>query len=404
VILPLPTSAPGDPQPAERVLTTRRKLLFAGIMVLTVLVAIELGLRFFYKPGRLEPVEQRLARIPEYARLDWPKELFTEEYQTKTKFVPWIMWRQGELHGKHITVTPEGLRKTWNPPGTQDQKVKKVFCFGGSTTWGVGARDDYTIPSLLSKKLNQGLDRFVVVNYGERGFNLRQEVINLVVLLIQGNIPDYVIFYDGVNEAMVGFNTGKAGSFYGADNVEFKLIKNDTFWLKLSRYLQETSIYTGVTEVRSWVSRHFKRARGFSPEELKKLNQLADDLVDDYLKNIEFVKRLSESFGFKCLFLWQPALFTNKALTADEKKEPAWKYMDWVKITELVYERMAKVKMDHFYNISDMFDHKNKTLFFSWAHITEEGNELVTDRIYQIFQKEFAPNFSAGPESSQNVH
>jgi hypothetical protein len=373
-------------------------------MAFIVLVAVELGLSLFYQPIREESIEQKLARIPEYARLDWPKELFTEEHQAKTKLVPWTMFRKVEFHGKFVNVSPEGLRKTWNPPATQDQKVKKVFCFGGSTTWGIGSRDDFTIPSLLSKKLNQGSDRFVVVNYGEQTYCSKQEVINLVLLLIQGKIPDYVIFYDGVNEAMVGFNTGRAGSCFGFNNFEFKLIKNETFWQKLHRYLQESYIYTGVTEVRSWIRRSFKRDRGFSPEELKKLNQLADDLVDDYLENIEFVKRLSESFGFKCLFLWQPALFTNKALTADEKKEPAWKYMDWVKITELVYERMAKVKMDHFYNISDMFDHKNKTLFFSWAHITEEGNELVTDRIYQIFQKEFAPNFSAGHESSQNVH
>jgi lysophospholipase L1-like esterase len=335
-----------------------------------------------------------LARIPEYVRLDWPKELFTEEHQIKTRFVPWIMWRQEEFHEKYITISPEGLRKTWNLPVTEQHKGKKVFCFGGSTIWGVGARDDFTIPSLLSKKLNQQLDRFVVVNYGERGFNLRQEVINLVLLLIQGDIPDYVIFYDGVNEAMVGSNTGRAGSFFGAGTVELKLFQRENFWLKLCRNLRETSLYTAWEELISWVRRPFKRARGFSPEEIEKLNQLADDLVDDYLKNVKFVKRLSENFGFKCLFIWQPALFTNKALTADEKKEPAWKYMDWVKITELVYERMAKVKMDRFHNISNMFDQKNKTLFFSWAHITEEGNELVTERIYQIFQQEFTSKIS----------
>jgi hypothetical protein len=127
------------------------------------------------------------------------------------------------------------------------------------------------------------------------------------------------------------------------------------------------------------------------------MNKLADDIVDDYLKNVKFVKKLSESYGFKCLFIWRPALFTNKALTSVEKKEPTWEYETWVKITELVYERMAKVKMDQFHNISNIFDNKNKTLFFSWAHITEERNELVMERIYRTFYKEFGPsNFSAG--------
>jgi lysophospholipase L1-like esterase len=397
------TSAPDEPQPAQPPLTIRRKLLFAGITVLIVLVAIELGLRLFYKPIRAEPIDQRLARIPAYAHLNWPKELFNEEYETKIAFAPWIMWRHKAFHGKYINITPDGLRKTWNLPVTKGQKVKKVFCFGGSTTWGVGARDDFTIPSLLSKKLNQGGERFDVVNYGERGYNLRQEVINLVDLLIQGNIPDYVIFYDGVNEAMVGDNTGKAGVFFGAGMVEFKLfqMEEEPFWVRLRRSLQETYTYSAYEELKSWIKRPFKRARGYSPEEQKKLNKLADNLVNDYLENVKFVEKLSQDFGFKCLFIWQPALFTTKSLTSDEKKEPTWKYMDWVTITRLVYERMAKVKMDQIHNISTIFDHKNKTIFISWAHITEEGNEMVTDRIYQIFQKEFAPKLTAGPGSPQ---
>jgi lysophospholipase L1-like esterase len=402
----LSTTTPDDPQPAPRPLTTGRKLLFAGITVLIVLVAIELGLRLFYRPVRAEPIDQRLARIPEYAHLDWPKELFREEYQGKTKFVPWVMWRHKEYHGKYINVSSDGIRKTWNPPVTKGQKVKKVFCFGGSTTWGVGARDDYTIPSLLSKKLNQGADRYVVVNYGERGFTLSQEVINLVDLLIQGNIPDYVIFYDGVNEAMVGALNRKAGLFFGAGTVEFKLfqMEEEPFWVKLRRDLRETSIYTGLKELKAWFQRRSKKASGYSPEELKELNQLADSIKTDYLDNVEFVQRLSRCYGFKYLFFWQPSLFTNKALTAEEKKAPSWNYMDWVKTTQLVYDRMANVKMDHFYNISTMFDHKKKTLFFSWAHIIEDGNEQVAERIYQTFQQNYAPNLSAGPGSPQAHH
>jgi lysophospholipase L1-like esterase len=397
-------AAPDEPQPAQRVLTTRRKLLFTGIMVLIVLVAIELGLSMFYQPIRPESVDQKLARIPEYARLDWPRELFTEELQVRAEFTPWIMYRRKEFHGKYINVSPEGLRKTWNPPFTKDQKVKKVFCFGGSTTWGIGSRDDFTIPSLLSKKLNQGLDRFVVVNHGQQTFNFKQEVINLVLLLMQGDIPDYVIFYDGVNEAMVGHTTGQAGSFFRASDIKNALYKESSFWPRLRRTLLDTSIYNAGREMVALVRLQFNGARSLSPSELAKINQLAEDLVDDYLKDVKFVERLSESFGFKCLFIWQPVLFTTKAITSDEKNEPAWKDKAWVKTTESVYERMDKVNMDHFYNISNIFDQKNRTLFFSWAHITEEGNEQVAQRIYQIFQQEFGPTSSAGTESSQTVH
>jgi len=348
---------------------------------------------------RQETPQEKIARFSPYARFGWAQELFAEEHLTKPVFVPWVMWRHQQFNGKYITITAEGLRKTWNPAVPPGQKAKKVFCFGGSTTWGVGARDDFTIPSLLSKKLNQGRERFLVVNYGERGYTLMQEVINLVVLLKQGNVPDYVIFYDGVNEVLVGSKNNQAGSFYGADTVEFKLFKmaEEGFWTKIGRTLQEAKIYLALKDLRAWVRRQLKRARGHSPEEEKALEKLADDIVGDYLKNMEFVRDLARGFGFKYLFVWQPALITNKALTAEEKQEPSWNNMDLVKTYQLVYARMAKVQQSHFYNIADMFDQKTDTLFFSWAHITEEGNAQVVDRLHQMLKKDYPDDFQDSP-------
>jgi len=378
-------------------------------MVFMVLVAIEVGLRVFYAIGfQEETPQQKVARISPYAGLEWPQELSVEEKETKPFFVPWIMWRHKEFHGKHITISPEGLRKTWNPPVTDKQHVKKVFFFGGSTTWGVGARDDFTIPSLLSQKLNQGGDRFVVVNYGERGYTLMQEVINLVVLLKDGNIPDYVIFYDGVNEVFVGNSNKKAGSFYGADTVNVKLFKmeEESVWRKLGRYAQQIQILQGVKDLKEWGMRKFKRGRGISPEEEKDLNRLADDIVQDYLRNTEFVRRLAQGYGFQYLFIWQPVLFTNTALTAEEKKLPSWNWFHkkFARLYKLVYDRMGQIKCDHFYNISTALDQKQKTAFFSWAHITEEGNEQVAESIYKIFQQEFPSQISAKPQGTPGRH
>ncbi len=54
------------------------------------------------------------------------------------------------------------------------------------------------------KKLNQGAPRYLVTNYGEKGYRLTQEIVYPILLLKQGRIPDYVIFCDGINEVMVG--------------------------------------------------------------------------------------------------------------------------------------------------------------------------------------------------------
>lgn len=77
--------------------------------------------------------------------------------------------------------------------------------------WGSGARDSFTIPSLLSQILSEHGISIHVVNYGESGFVSTQEVIALMLQLKKGNIPDVVMFYDGVNDTFSAFQHGIAG-------------------------------------------------------------------------------------------------------------------------------------------------------------------------------------------------
>ena len=70
--------------------------------------------------------------------------------------------------------------------------------FGGSACWGYGARDDYTMPSELSRRLNAATPHFHVYNYGEPGYTFTQGVLSLITRLQAGARPDYVIFYDGL--------------------------------------------------------------------------------------------------------------------------------------------------------------------------------------------------------------
>ncbi len=401
----LQTVEEADPPQVHRSKFGRRKYLYTAILVLLVLVVIEVGLKFLYSfKDKEPPAHQQAARITPYANLDWPKEYFDEEQRTQPLFVPYVMWRRQEFHGKHLNISPEGLRRTWNPPVSKGQAVKKVFCFGGSTTWGVGARDDFTVPSLLSKKLNRETARYVVVNYGEKGYTLTQEVMTLVLLLKEGNIPDYAIFYDGINEVMVGTKNNKPGSIFGADNIRRLLFKKErkSFWTKFNEELRRTGIFRGLREVRDLVRPYFQKPKSFTPEEDQALEQLADDIVQDYIRNVEVVKRLAQAYGFQYLFLWQPALCTNKALTDEEKNLSAWTNRKMVKMYQLVYDRMTRVKMAHFYNIADMFDQKKKTLYFSWAHITEAGNKQVADRLYHLFQQEFPAKISTPPKENRD--
>jgi lysophospholipase L1-like esterase len=399
----LPITEETDHDQGHRSMSGRRKLLYTGIVVLLVLVVIELGLQFLYfVREQIPPFYQQALRISPYANLDWPKEYFAEERATKNQFVPYLMWRRQEFHGRHINISADGVRQTWNPPAAPGRHLKKVFFFGGSTTWGVGARDYFTIPSLLSKKLNQETPGYLVENYGEKGYCLTQEIMYLVLLLKQGKIPDYVIFYDGINEVMVGYKNMKPGSIFGANYIRGQLYQKETVGQNLKKVWRQSGLYRGYKDLSDLVKPHFRKEKALTTEDNQILDRLADDIVADYLRNIELVKHLAQAYGFQYLFIWQPALLTNQSLTAEEKKLPAWDNQKMVRLYHLVYGRMARVQMPHFYNIATMFDRKKETLYFSWAHITEAGNNQVAERLYHLFQQEFPSTTAIPPNESRD--
>lgn len=397
MLIPATEKTPLSPNHASW--SRSRRLFYSVIVLFLALLVIELGLQFFFfVRGKIHPFYQQALHISPYAGLDWPQEYFAEERQTKNRFVPYRMWQRQEFQGRHLNISSEGLRQTWNPPVSAPQTLKKIFCFGGSTTWGVGARDNFTIPSLLSKKLNQGAPRYLVTNYGEKGYCLTQEIVYLMLLLKQGRIPDYVIFYDGINEVMVGYKNKKAGSIFGADYMRRKLYHQDTVGEHLTQIWRRSGLYRGTKELKDLVKSPFKTDQPLTPEDNQTLERLADDIVADYLRNLELVRHLARAYGFHYLFIWQPALCTNQALTAEEKQLAAWTNKKMVRLYDLVYARMARVQRPHFFNIANMFDRKKNTLYFSWAHITEEGNSQVAERLTRIFQQEFPSNFTTQPK------
>jgi lysophospholipase L1-like esterase len=120
-------------------------------------------------------------------------------------------------HAGNLMFIPEEkpikVRKTWVSAQPVDDKMPatKLFFFGGSTMWGTGARDDFTIPSLISKSLYGSKVNTKIVNYGESSYVSTQEMIFLINQLQQGNIPDVVVFYDGYNDTRLTYMHKRPG-------------------------------------------------------------------------------------------------------------------------------------------------------------------------------------------------
>jgi lysophospholipase L1-like esterase len=359
----------------------RELWLMLGITILA-LVGLEIvarfgfGLRDFVSNGANPQIVDESQRADVYAGQDWAAEYWREESLTKqTTYAEWrsyVYWRRKPYQGKYINVDQNGIRATWNKTTTPFPSQVKVLVFGGSTLWGTGARDEYTIPSFISKKLSaKNVDAWVT-NMGEGGYVSTQEVIALLLELQKGNVPDLVIFYDGANDAFSAYQQGVAG----IPQNEYNRVQefNQLNWR--GAILDNLALYRAARGL-------VDRAKGSQTHSVD--DKLANAVVDRYVANIRFVQSLAQSYGFVAAFFWQPVIYNKKNLTAWERQQldryGEARFFQAVDPAEK--QRAISTKYANFIDLSGAFGNESGPVFIDAFHISEAGNDHVADLILQ---------------------
>ncbi len=336
-----------------------------------------------------------------YHRQAWTSGYYRELLDTRRVmgWTPYVYYRQQPYQGQHIQVDDTGIRRTWRadePSHRRDDPSFRVFVFGGSTIWGIGARDDYTVPSCLAKHLAEMGVRAQVTNYGESGYVSTQEVIALFRRLQQGDVPDLVVFYDGVNDTYAAYQSQQAGLTSNEENrrKEFNLLKD-------GRRLQGAYVHhlwdhfvgmQRLVKAIRWRAASVASLLGATPEVSGSASvwgisdALADDVVRVYETNVRTVQELASAYGFEALFYWQPVIFTKRKLSPYEAKEYAVK--QHVKESFLkVYDRVASsptlAQNKRFQDMSRVFWDLEAPYFVDDCHLTEDGNMVVAKQIGQ---------------------
>jgi len=371
-----------------------RELAFTAVAAIGAVILTEAGLRAiaFASTTLKPPVIDRRMKLSPYAGKKWARAYFRELKSLKFTYEPYTGWRRKELRGRFINIDEEGRRRTWNPTVPEGERPPTVAVFGGSTVWGTGARDEFTIPSYLSKILNKGESRYVVQNYGESGYTFTQEVIKLAMLIKDEKMPDYAIFYDGANEIYSAYASGKAGTQYLHEIMKKKLEKK-TYPCTLKKALKRL-IITSMTVTQTAKLFTIAKPKLQFPEKGAKLSheelqKLGDDIISNYMKTMGILKALAKEYPFRYLCFWQPVIFEKKSLTAEESlSDIRISDKSLKKLYRYVNDKMAAATIPHFYCISDIFSEKKETFFIDFCHLTEKGNRTSAAAIAAAFQAE----------------
>ena len=133
-----------------------------------------------------------------------------------------------------------------------------------------------------------------------------------------------------------------------------------------------------------------ENASSFSEFELV---ELAGGIVDHYKKSANFLDNLSKLYGFKYLLFWQPIIYTEKNITEEEQTiDRRSKDKIAKKLYQDINHMLERENIKNFYNISDVLRERNETFYIDFAHLSEQGNRVVTNKIFSLFKKEFLAN------------
>ncbi len=314
-------------------------------------------------------------------------------------YAPFVVWRSNPLlNCDSVTITEDNYRLV--PGASVDPGAFKVFLFGGSAMWGTGVSDSNTIACFLQADMNGNDTRPVAVsNFAQVAHSSSQELVELVLQLRAGNVPDCVVFYDGFNDVWGAYESGFAGGHHSQEQIAARvegrtpeiqglspsraILTNTNTFLLVSAL--RGSVRDRPSEVQDLVT---FRTRGIGTD------ALASQIVETYLGNCRVVRSLAESYGFRCLFVWQPTVwYGDKCLTDFESlitqggeefflagSDPAFREL-LCSAYELYEDSLADTLP--FVSLAGIFDGEVNEVYtdYSGAHVNPEANRAIAGRL-----------------------
>ena len=351
-------------------------LIFLGLVI-----ALEFGLslmvdahHFYHASKRGETIDKR-AFLPNYKNIDWAKTHFKELYKnTVVEYRSYYGWRRKPVSGETININDSGIRKTVQHKDADDSSLLAIF-LGGSTIWGLGAADEYTIPSFFAKSSSK---TYRVLNYGESGYSAYQGFLFLQYKIIEGVKPALVISFDGVNNSPAHLPRKFAhsreqqivertkGADDGSDFQAFTLRATREVASKIKNLIGGSASET-TPEIASFSKETNERA--------------ARELLESWL----LTKKLSDSVGARFICILQPNTFVgnpNVKTIAESLENDRYKsgYEYYKDVLELLNSDKYKVLKPHFLDLTGALD-KMPDTYIDFCHVSPGGNEKLASLI-----------------------
>ncbi|MBI5434979.1 MAG: SGNH/GDSL hydrolase family protein [Planctomycetes bacterium] len=237
--------------PENRRAPLRTKLLIAAAALLGLALAGELAARAYLANWASESAFRRFASIDQLQRDErFPSAIQRHSYMS-------YMLTPGFKKGPN-EVDSHGFRGA-EVLGKKREGEFRIFCMGGSTTYGGGIPDwRLAYPAQLEVELEKRVGGdIVVINAAAPGYTSWESVTNFAFRVLEYE-PDLVLVYDGVNDILARFVWPPEG--YRSDNSAFRKPSSVVYWPK---FYEQSALARIVAIQLGWTMSHSRLERLF---------------------------------------------------------------------------------------------------------------------------------------------
>jgi len=286
----------------------------------------------------------------------WAEDLYREETQAADfLYDPVLGFRLPDVRGRYFNVI-DGFRSSWSPP----EPALTVWFFGGSTMFGIGQRDEHTIPSEIARLAEDDGLAVDPVNFGVPAYVTRQEAILFQHLLTRRPAPDLVVFYDGLNDLGLQFQRAGQGD---VDLDRPSILGAETF--------EQVLVDAGVVAA----------AESPDPPQGDRSDEVFRTTAEHYRDGVEMATWAADANQIPIRFFWQPQALTKEPSLADT---PLFDRLGIDPTTQPSTRARISAVADQVgvIDVSDALDEVTVPVYLDAGHTNELGASVIARALY----------------------
>lgn len=324
-----------------------------------------------------------------YEGIDWYEDYVNDASYIVNNKVGWYPLRpirMSDVSSGTINIH-DGVRDSWTPPECECRRVV-VWMYGGSTAFGVGQRDEFTIASHLARLAWEEGYAVDIKNKGNMGDLHYEEANRFAWDLTVEEEPDLVFFYDGVNElwSVVGLQRENVGDIAGPYEPNL-----EELWREIRD--RDTSEVPPKPRDLTIIERGPEiDGRSLTPEDL---GQLA---ATRYERSRAMSISTASHYDIPVEWFWQPSRLSRPPVDGEP---PYWENtVDYTEAEEQ-YNRDSHLAAeaavpDGVRDVTGALEGTEEPMFVDDVHHNEEAARLIAAAIYPSIRDEIAAAAAKG--------